>query len=670
MSLPFRIARGALSALAFASLALPSAAAPKAPHEIPVADFYRVPAVSGMTLSPDGLRFAVVIGLPNGRKGLAVAEVSKPKHLVGIAQFDDADVAAPRWVNPNRIAFSAVDYRAPLGDQRGSGLYAVDIDSKDFKNVILRNWGFRASKEPAIPPLKPNFGMVAPLRGAGDEVLGIRFVNFNTELVRINTRDLTWKSVPSGSIPRGAGSWVTDPTGAPRALVAYDNDAAKASVYWRDAREDWVKLTEYSLYDPPTDGSAFTPVAVDYAGNLFISAIGDNPGRTSALYRYDPVARKRDDKPVVSTPGFDFDGSPIFDTEARQLIGFNFNTETAGQVWLAPRMKEVQAAVDKLLPSTNNVLQCGGPCLSAKTFLVTAYTSRQPPLFLLFDRESNKLTVAGNSMPWLDPTLLAEQDMVRIKARDGLEIPVYYTKPKGKGPFPTVVLVHGGPWARNEWADWSINNDAQFLASRGYLVVEPEFRSSIGYGDKLYRSGWKQWGLAMQDDITDATHWAIKQGLADPKRIAIAGASYGGYATMMGLVKEPDLYKAGINWVGVTDIELMYDIGWSDFAGSTYSRLGMPVLIGDRKKDAEQLRKTSPLQRAAEIKQPVLMAYGELDFRVPLPHGEKMRDALIKSGNKNVELKVYDGEGHGFLLEANRVDFASRVERFLATHLK
>ena len=263
---------------------------------------------------------------------------------------------------------------------------------------------------------------------------------------------------------------------------------------------------------------------------------------------------------------------------------------------------------------------------------------------------------------------MAEQDLLRIKSRDGLEFPVYVTKPHGKGPWPAVVLVHGGPYVRG--TTWGWHPDSQFLASRGYLVVEPEYRGSTGYGDRLFRAGLKQWGLKMQDDITDATRWAVAQGLADPKRLVIAGASYGGYATMMGLVKEPDLYRAGINWVGVTDIDLMYSIDWSDFDGSVWQRYGMPRLVGDRGADKAQLEATSPLKRAAEITKPVLMAYGTKDFRVPLPHGTKMRDALKAAGKVEVEWVEYEEEGHGWLLEKNNVDFWGRVERFLAKHVR
>ncbi|MFD2453074.1 alpha/beta hydrolase family protein [Ideonella paludis] len=217
------------------------------------------------------------------------------------------------------------------------------------------------------------------------------------------------------------------------------------------------------------------------------------------------------------------------------------------------------------------------------------------------------------------------------------------------------------------WWGLGWDPDAQFLASRGYLVIEPEFRGSLGYGSEFVRRSFKQWGLAMQDDVTDATQWAVKEGLADPKRLVIAGASYGGYATMMGLVKEPDLYRAGINWVGVTDIDLIYDIGWSD-ADEDWLRLGMPRMVGDQKKDRAQLDATSPLKQAHRITKPVLMAYGTDDKRVPLPHGEKMRDALNRLGKAPVEWVTYRDEGHSWMLEATHIDFWKRVEAFLAKH--
>jgi dipeptidyl aminopeptidase/acylaminoacyl peptidase len=257
------------------------------------------------------------------------------------------------------------------------------------------------------------------------------------------------------------------------------------------------------------------------------------------------------------------------------------------------------------------------------------------------------------------------QEAVRYKARDGLEIPAWLTLPHGlRKNLPLVVLVHGGPYVRG--GEWGWKADAQFLASRGYAVLEPEYRGSTGFGARHFRAGWKQWGLKMQDDIADGAKWAIAEGIVDPKRICIAGASYGGYATLMGLLNNPELFKCGIDWVGVTDIGLLYTGHWSFESDMSegYKQYGMPELVGDMTKDAAQFKATSPLAQAARITQPLLLAYGGADRRVPIYHGRKFYDA-VKVGNPNVDMVVYEEEGHGWYLPKNRIDFWTRVEKFL-----
>jgi dipeptidyl aminopeptidase/acylaminoacyl peptidase len=304
-------------------------------------------------------------------------------------------------------------------------------------------------------------------------------------------------------------------------------------------------------------------------------------------------------------------------------------------------------------------------CGCSNFVMVTASSDRQPPVYLLFDRTSGKLTQIGSARPGILPSQMAMTDFYRIKTRDGLEIPVYVTKPQGKGPFPTVVLVHGGPWLRG-W-DWSWDSESQFLASRGYLVVKPEFRGSAGYGERLADAGMKQWGLKMQDDIADATTWAARQGWADPARTCIAGASYGGYATLMGLVRYPDLYRCGVAWAAATDIDLMFDISWSDFSDQ-YKKFGMPLLIGDQDKDAEQLKATSPIKQAARITRPLLLAHGRLDARVPVEHAYKLKRAL-ESHDAPLTWIEYENEGHGWYKPANRVDFYNRMAKFLDANI-
>ena len=260
-------------------------------------------------------------------------------------------------------------------------------------------------------------------------------------------------------------------------------------------------------------------------------------------------------------------------------------------------------------------------------------------------------------------------DISTANAQPLRAIPALLTLPPGGGKnLPLVVLVHGGPYVRG--STWGWDSDSQFLASRGYAVLEPAFRGTTGFGQAHFKAGWKQWGLAMQDDIADGARWAIAQGIADPKRICIAGASYGGYATLMGLVRDPDLYQCGINWLGVTDIELMYTGSWrlaSDL-GKQWKKHGMPLLVGDRVKDAAQLKASSPIEQAARIQRPLLMAYGGADRRVPIYHGTKFRDAVTRT-NKQVEWIEYDEEAHGWSLPKNRVDFWGRVEKFLDRHI-
>jgi dipeptidyl aminopeptidase/acylaminoacyl peptidase len=258
--------------------------------------------------------------------------------------------------------------------------------------------------------------------------------------------------------------------------------------------------------------------------------------------------------------------------------------------------------------------------------------------------------------------------MVHYAARDGLQIPAYLTLPQGKSGknLPLVVLVHDGPYFRG--ATWGWDPRVQFLASRGYAVLQPEFRGSAGFGFKHFQAGWKQWGLAMQDDIADGARWAIAQGIADPKRICIAGASYGGYATLMGLAKDPDLFRCGVEWVGVTDINLMFKSDWRNDLSEEWKQYGMPVLIGDPVKDAQQIKDTSPVNLASRIRQPLLMAYGGVDRRVPIAHGQNLRDAL-RPYNDKVEWIEYGEEGHGWRLVKNRLDFWTRVEKFLDANI-
>ncbi len=277
-------------------------------------------------------------------------------------------------------------------------------------------------------------------------------------------------------------------------------------------------------------------------------------------------------------------------------------------------------------------------------------------------------------MPGIDAAQMAGTDFQRIRARDGRDLPVWITgqkwhadgKPRAQ---PAIVLVHGGPWVRQ--GHWQWEPMRQFLASRGYVVIEPEFRGSAGYGMAHLKAGFKQWGQAMQDDVADALLWAQKEGWANSKA-CIAGASYGGYSTLMGLIKHPELYRCGAAWIAVTDPFLYIEGSWwvRDDISDSGRRYGLKDMVGDPKADEAMLKGNSPVEQAALIDAPLLLAFGEDDLRVPLAHGKRLRSALEKAGRPPAVWVTYPGEGHGWRKTENQADFAQRLERFFAEHLQ
>jgi len=269
--------------------------------------------------------------------------------------------------------------------------------------------------------------------------------------------------------------------------------------------------------------------------------------------------------------------------------------------------------------------------------------------------------------PGIDPEQMAPMKPITFRARDGLMIQGYLTLPLGRDAknLPLVLHPHGGPFGIRD--SWGFNPEVQFYANRGYAILQVNYRGSGGYGDKFERAGWKKWGLEMQDDLTDAVKWTIAEGMADPERVVIAGASYGGYATMAGLVYTPELYCAGINYVGVVDIEELIPRGDSVSKERAY---WYETRIGDLSKaeDRKRIRETSPVHFTDRIRAPVLMAYGKNDPRVRRSQGVDIEAALKKAG-KTYEMIIEKEEGHGFRKEELSIAFFTKVDAFLKKYV-
>jgi dipeptidyl aminopeptidase/acylaminoacyl peptidase len=645
-----------------------------AAEPISLTDFFRPPVLSSVVMSPSGRYIAATMaGGAQGRQQLVMLNLQDlPKSKV-LAAFSDADIRSVTWVNDDRLVYTVTDTQSPYGDQLGAGLFAVDREGHEGKhserNLIKRAQSFVTERSRFTDrELSVYHSFHSVLRDGSNDVV-VRNVELDgrnnltsVTLLRLDTVSGRARALTQGG-PAYAQRWALDLHGVPR--VAVSEHAGKSRLHWKaSADAPWTMVREYDTF--ADDGRGIpNPVVVGANDVLYFTSRSDKDTDTSSLMRLDMSKNGLAGQPVISLTGYDFGGDLVFGSRD-DLLGVHYLTDARATHWFDPVLKSIQAKVDSLLPHTNNRIDCGA-CQNPATVLVTSSSDRQPAIFYLYDAKAGALQPLAQSRPWLKPQTMARRDMQRFAARDGLSIPVHVTRPAGQnGPAPMVVMVHGGPWLRG--GEWAWYAESQFLASRGYVVVEPEFRGSTGFGFKHFRAGWKQWGLAMQDDIADATQWAIKQGYADARRVCIAGASYGGYATLMGLIRYPDIYRCGIDWVGVTDIDLMYSIGWSDMS-DMWMQYGMPVLVGDRDKDANQLAATSPLNLAAKLTQPLLMAYGGQDRRVPIDHGTRLRNALSQH-NTNLEWVVYSDEAHGWMAQANKVDFWTRVERFLERHLK
>ena len=639
-------------------------AQPAVAQQIPVADFFRTPKLIDPNLSPDGRHVAVGASGPNGRLQLVVLDLNNFAASKVVARFADADVVQIDWANSERLVFSTAGVQ--VGERRmAPGLWAVNKDGSDFKQLVRSSGTVFANESgkgnvdgrlPWIWSLHSTLNdgsadviITAPTFDAGWDVV-------DSKIARLDTRTGLMKNLRSNA-PAHSRHWVLDQDGQPAAVST--RNQGKLATYLRDGG-NWKLWSETDILVAPHT----TPYWVGPDGSLL--ALARNASGHQALYQVHRQSLKLADEALVTLDGYDFNGHLVYDSMSRQLLGVHYETDRQGTAWFDEGMDALQKKVDAALPTTVNQISCRR-CTSGGVALISASSDRAPPDYYIYRADTKKLQMLGASRPWIDPAQMGSRSLYRFKARDQRSIPVLVTQPVGKpaGPSPAVVLVHGGPHVRG--AHWGWESNAQFLASRGYVVIEPEFRGSTGYGFDHFKAGWKQWGLAMQDDLADAVQWAVQKGWVDSQRVCIAGASYGGYAALMGLIKDHGIYQCGVNWVGVTDIQLMYDITWSDESDDA-KRYGMPVLVGDPVKDAQQLKETSPLQQAARLKRPLLMAYGEEDYRVPIKHGTAFRDAVQKT-NPNVEWVAYPNEGHGWHQLNTHVDFWTRVEKFLDIHI-
>jgi dienelactone hydrolase len=618
---------------------------------LPADAFFQDPEIDGASMSPDGTRVAILAGAKGKRPGIVIVDLANMSPRM-VARYPNADVSAVWWLTDQRLAFSVANITTGAAYQ--SGLYSIGADGKDVRGLDVT-----VPKQRSF--VDAGCGSCVREEGAGihaDFVPGFEYVyarvlweDKSDGVARISTRNGEQQRV---QIPRASYQWLFD--AEQNARVAMSRSQDEVVMHYREPKGDWRKVTSFV----PGSASAFMP---DTFINNTLYVVSNKGGEFQAVYRYDLDKAGMAPEPFVASP--EFDVNPYWVTNGKKPLGMHLTVDTAQTYWLDPAMKQLQEAIDAALPNTVNQISRG--VRSQTPFvLVHAFSAARPSTYFVWNAETKKLTQLGESHPRIEPPRMAGKEFIRYKARDGMQIPAYVTLPPGATGknLPTVVLVGDNPWERN--GSWTWKASVQFLASRGYAVIEPDARGARGFGKRHHQAGIRQWGLGMQDDLADGARWAVAQGIADPKRICIVGGSYGGYAAMMGVIKDPDVFRCAVSWSGITDLAGMFKPRWESRVTVQDTR-ALAALVGDPTADRKEFMDRSPLHQAARIKAPVLLANGVEDIHVRSLDGEALAEAIRAGGNQNVEFHLYDQKGQQPISE-NRLDLWTRIEKFLEKH--
>jgi dipeptidyl aminopeptidase/acylaminoacyl peptidase len=648
-----RIVLGAAMAAWFVVLGagVSAYAATPATTLIPVEDFTRMPKMRSVTFSPDGRLFGAVQEL-DGRMNLTVGDIKTGK-LTRLTSFTTYDVSSYRWISSKRLTFSVYDSTKGLAEQRGGGMYAINADGTDRKDLNCPDTG------PTCRPAQ----FMQRIWGSDEEILATANErDIKTEDVyRLNTRTGR-KTLLTTDNPGNVKEWFLDKDGVPRAATSKDDRKLGETFWYRDsASTPWRKISSVVNFE-----KRIKPAAFDADGSLFVySNLNSDKYQIFVL----DTATGKPGELIAAHPLVDLDtetARPMIRLRDHKILGFRVNADKPELLWLDEDYAKLQAVVDGSLPKghENDI-----STLDDGRVLVNSWSDRDPGASYLYDPKAKQMQELLRPIDWIKPEQMSPMQVVRYKARDGLEIPAYLTIPQGKPAkkLPLVAWIHGGPWVRD---DWHFSNEVQFLASRGYAVFQPNYRGSTGFGEHHLTSSFKQYGQSMQDDITDGIRYLIAQGIVDPDRVCIGGGSYGGYATMMGLVKEPEMFRCGIDEAGVTDLIWAQELGYTDFnsGDAEAAEAWYKITSGDVKTDRALLEQYSPRLHADKIKAPVLIVHGGGDRRVPIKHAEGMRDAL-KAAGKEYEWVIYPEEGHGFTKPENQIDRFKKIEAFLHKNL-
>ena len=610
------------------------------PKTYAIQDFFQNPKRSFFRLSDDGalLGFMEPVSIDGkaARKNVFIQPL-EGSALVGkakrVTDETDRDIAQFFWKGSDTII-----YEKDFNGDENFHVLAVNASTGALTDLTPFP-GVRASIEDDLPEDAEH--ILISHNGRNPEV-------FDVYRADINTGALVLVAENPGNIV----GWQTDHKGHVRAGVA--SDGLDTTLLYRES--------ETGEFRPIITTDFRTVVSPEFFAfdNLSFYALSNRNRDRLALVLIDPETPQEEEL-IFESDTNDLDGA-AYSRLRRVMTDAVYQTHNPQYHFFDDISKKRYARLSEKLAGYDIALQ--DSTRDENKFIVAAYSDRTPGSRYIYDAVLDTLDKLADINPHIDEGDMATVRSVQYTARDGLTIHGYLTLPVGRDAknLPCIINPHGGPWARD---GWGFNPETQFLANRGYCVLQMNFRGSTGYGREFWEASFGQWGLSMQDDITDGVNWLVEQGIADPKRLAIYGGSYGGYATLAGIVRSPELYAAAVDYVGVSNLLTFMETippYWKPMLTKMHSMVGNPDTDGAR------LRATSPALNAEKIKTPLFIAQGAQDPRVNKDESDQMVEALRVRG-VDVEYMVKDNEGHGFSNDENKFEFYERMEAFLAQHL-
>jgi dipeptidyl aminopeptidase/acylaminoacyl peptidase len=646
------ILAGAL--LACAPVFAAETAQPAAAATVPLDTFIKHHQFIDAKISPGGEYLAASVRATEDTGALVVLKLADMKMFGNFKLRGKTFVDDFEWVNANRLVFSVAESAGSKSTPRGTGeLYGMDADGRNQSLLMgpRKEGGIVGDSNLRVGFLvdalhdDDKFALVWT-RGVGNDEGDYH------QLARMNVN--TGKTSIVARAPVLNASFLADHEQRARFVWGEGTDVRQRAYYRAPKGGDWELINDESRTD-----QAILPLAFSRDGNTVYMQVTEAQG-PDGLYAWDVATRKRtllvrDDDTDPMNLVFSFDG--------KQPYGVVFMDGTPRLHPLDAKAPEFQLRKALSASFPDSWISITSATKDEKKIVFRVWSDRNPGEYYLFDRDAKKATYLLSSAQWIDPERMASMQPITYKARDGLVIHGYLTLPPGsdgKG-LPLILNPHGGPIG--PFDRWGFNSEVQLFASRGYAVLQVNYRGSGNYGRAFARAGYRQWGDKMIDDMTDAVNWAVAQGIADRDRVCIYGASYGGYAAAQAIVREPDLYRCSVGYVGVYDMPMMYTYG--DIPDSDTGTNFLKEALGG---GSDFLTRISPTRNAAAIKTPMFIAVGNDDIRAHPKHSRAMRDALEKAG-KSVEWLEKDYEGHGYFKEENNRELYTRMLAFFDRYI-